>query len=764
MEAGFFIDALSADESDPPGEVSTFWEMESPLASFPPDLITRAGEKPGSAPGSTFGTVATEAVESIATSGILATAATTIAHTILSLAAMVLRRPQMDPARKMYEVKLKGPMRPEWGRQLREAAPAPASYMPPFAYRILLSPAELERVRALDFVDAIGPYGIRETLGPAIAAQLRKRQDEPAAVSFEPLDLDLTVHYPSQINAIQSTIKETPGSEIVEIRVSSIHFRARLSLPAILALAGRDEVKSLEVHHRPVLFLDVCRAQIGVTGANFSPGPWDGAGELVGIVDSGIDPAHGDLSSAIESYKPISGATSTDLVGHGTHVAGIVAGSGAKSDGKIRGVAPGAKLTVVGIVDAAGNPIFPPDLTPYMTSAVADGAKIINLSAGRLQSNGLYDDWAQSLDAFVYDNPEILIVVAAGNEGTASKGYPDNQTVGSPATARNVITVGACGSVRSGFADSWGDYDPNRFPSPPVSLTSMAGNPSSPAALSSRGPTQDRILKPDVVAPGTFVLSAKAASGALQSVAPVPGGLSDYIFLHGSSMAAPFVSGCAAVLRQYLRSEMQTPSPSAALMKAIFCASAARGSQLRNPNLPMLDGYPDFDQGFGAVNLGAALPHRYNSKVRLTFVDVSNDSTDALASRQSDASHSVRSSRSYKFIVGEKADALRIVVTWTDFPGCGVQNVLLLDVKGPGVALVGNHEYGYGHFNNVFNTLKLAGIPYDTRSNVQTVSIAAPQPGTYYANVLAYNTHKADGRQGYSLCVCGALDSALVTA
>jgi serine protease AprX len=689
--------------------------------------------------------------------GRLAPAMNSVIRWTIEAAAGMTFLPITTPDATMYEVQLLGPMRPEWAARLKECGAEIASYVPPFRYRIPLTEAQLAKVNELDFVHSTERYSLKATLGPGFLLQLQRTSKTE---EITPTAFDLTVHFQDQIPAICRLLERQKNVKILEAFAKGIRFQALINDPFLIALADREEVKALDIYTPPTLLLQYCRELIGVAAINSNASShWDGSGEVVGMLDSGVDKTHPDLSDRIKSYQQVSGATDTDVSGHGTHVAGVIAGTGKASKGQTKGVAPGAQLTVIGIVNANDSLIFPTDLSEFLLRATAGGAKIINLSLGKRNTNGLYDRSAESLDTFVYNNPEVLVVVAAGNDGTATSGYPDYQSVNSPATANNVIAVGACSTTRPGIANTWEDFNQGRFPAPPVGALAMAGGPVEPAGLSSRGPSENRTIKPDVLAPGTFVLSAAATGGKMQSYAPVPPDAGPYIFLNGTSMAAPFVSGVAAILRQYLNEILKIKNPSAALLKAMLCASAVRCQQLVNPQITPWFGYPDFDQGFGLVNLSRLIPHKDGGKLRMAFADVPNNSADALASRQPDNAER-RSSRNYRLTLGENSGPLQVVLSWTDAPGPYVKNVLFLDVKGPNVALVGNHQHAYSRIGH-FNDTGLNHVPYDRQNNTQIVYVEKPVPGEYFVNVFAYNTFDPDKTQGYALCVCGDLASDL---
>jgi serine protease AprX len=500
---------------------------------------------------------------------------------------------------------------------------------------------------------------------------------------------------------------------------------------------------------QPELFTDHARAIVGVTKINAAlpPKQWTGDGEVVAVLDSGIDDGHPDFAGQIVQKISWRNCAVEDAVGHGTHVAGIIAGTGKQSDGKTCGIAPGAKLVIVGIVDDDGRPVLPLDLGELLKVAADAGAKIINASWGRPLGSS-YDSGSASVDRFVREHPDVLVVVAAGNDGKAPEGSYKFSSIGAPATAKNVLTVGACNTDRQDLpVTTLGKFRATLFPKPEASNDPVAGSADFVAGISSRGPTDYDSVKPDVVAPGTFILAPRAKKFR-QLLQWLPWNTNDYVFVGGTSMATPVVSGAAAILREYLRKERNLATPSAALLKAILISSAQKIPPRKEPVAAQI-GYPDFDQGFGRIDLSAILP---DGARRLTFVDVANDSQLALESRVP-AGAPRKAFRTYTLTVADGDPApLVITLTWTDPPGNDIQNNLQLDVRGP------NELFLVGNATHVFRKDPLfdaepTGVVFDKRNNVEQVRIDAAPPGTYLVRVTAQNTVVPP--QGYALAAVG---------
>jgi len=294
--------------------------------------------------------------------------------------------------------------------------------------------------------------------------------------------------------------------------------------------------------------LDRSTAQIGAPAA-WAAG-YDGKGVKVAVLDTGVDGTHPDLRGRVDAAKNFSGAADTvDRVGHGTHVASTVAGSGAHSGGKYKGVAPGARLLSGKVLDDSGDG-EESGVIAGAQWAVAQGAKVVNLSLGGPDSPG--DDPLEQAVNALSASSGALFVIAAGNEGPAAG------TVGSPGSAAAALTVGAVDRT-----DAMADF-------------------------SSRGPTADGALKPDLTAPGVDIVAAKAAEGTEGD--PAADG---YVSMSGTSMATPHVAGAAAILVQ------RHPDWTGERIKAALTASA-------KPT----PGVSAFAQGTGRTDVARALDQR----------------------------------------------------------------------------------------------------------------------------------------------------------
>lgn len=244
-------------------------------------------------------------------------------------------------------------------------------------------------------------------------------------------------------------------------------------------------------------------AQIG------TPEAWEagltGKGVTVAVLDSGVDAGHPDLAGRIaQSRSFIPGEEVADRHGHGTHVTSTVGGSGAASDGKEKGVAPGATLAVGKVLDDEGFGSESEIIAGMEWAARDVDADIVSMSLGSTEPSDGTDPMAEAVNTLSRETG-ALFVIAAGNTGAPS-------SIGSPGAADAALTVGA---VDSADQAAW---------------------------FTSAGPRYgDNALKPDLSAPGVGILAARSR---------LAEGSGDYTSMDGTSMATPHIAGVAALLAE----------------------------------------------------------------------------------------------------------------------------------------------------------------------------------------------------------------------
>jgi serine protease AprX len=385
------------------------------------------------------------------------------------------------------------------------------------------------------------------------------------------------------------------NSNLYSVPVKSLKTLA--NNPNILYITPDRKAKQFSDYSVQTLGADLVQNNLG----------FDGSGIGVAVIDSGIY-SHPDLKDKVgvnnrivysESF--VSGSDASDQYGHGTHVAGIVAGNGRSSGGKLKGIAPGVSIVNLRVLDAtgAGNDS---GVIAAIQRAIAlkstYNIRIINLSLGRpVFESSVLDPLCQAVEQAWQAG--IVVVAAAGNTGRDNSmhtmGYA---TIMSPGVDPYVITVGATNT----------NGTPNR-------------SDDIMASFSSKGPTLiDHIAKPDVVAPGNMIASLMAPGSTLATNNPnlvvkasrvlgdvtMDDGTPGYFTLSGTSMATPMVSGTAALLLQ--KNPLMTPDQvKARLMKTAtkFYRGHATAKDLRGNQFDLQ--YDIFTQGAGYLESYDAL-------------------------------------------------------------------------------------------------------------------------------------------------------------
>ncbi len=290
----------------------------------------------------------------------------------------------------------------------------------------------------------------------------------------------------------------------------SYHFRLR---PFVHMYATPEAIRKLEQDPEVVkIYADLpVHAYLSRSAPHIeAPRLWNegltGENVRIAIVDTGIDAEHPDFEGRIAAVTDFTGQGPADGNGHGTHCASIAAGSGVASGATYRGVAPRATIYAAKVLRSDGQGMMS-DVMAGVEWAVDQGAQVVSLSLGTTGPCDGTDALCETCEAAVQAG--IVVCVAAGNDG------PNSYTVGSPGCAPNVITIGAC------------------------------DNADHIMSFSSRGPTADGRVKPDILFPGADIVAARAKGTAMGTVVD-----ESYTTASGTSMATPHAAGAAALLLQ----------------------------------------------------------------------------------------------------------------------------------------------------------------------------------------------------------------------
>ncbi len=539
-------------------------------------------------------------------------------------------------------VQTTGPLTTEQSGQLADLGVEILEYAPESTYICKFAPPDLSPIRALPFVSWVGVY-LRDF---KVAASLLTG-DGPGVASRgagQPADGSVTVDVVLQKNAMGAEavdkVATAAGVDASQAQTGASKVRVNIDRSRLPAIAAIDEVRHIEEYVPPVLFNNVARGILGVDAAQ-TPARLQGEDQTVCVADTGFDigsttDVHAAFTGRVKRLYALGRTGADDPDGHGTHVCGSVLADGAMQDGTaIKGTAPCASLVMQSVLDATGGlGGLPTDLhdlfgPPYND----DQARVHSNSWGSRDSNA-YTSSSQEVDDFVWNHRDLVICIAAGNSGSdsAGAGVVALGSIRWPATAKNCIAVGASENERPGFTGdssayrAYGTAWPVQFPADPINTDQTADNRDGMVAFSSRGPAGGGRIRPDVVAPGSAILSTRSR----MATGPGWGPSSDpaYFFEGGTSMATPLVAGCAAVTRQCLMAQ-GVAAPSAALVKAMLINGASPMTGQYSP--PEVGSAPDNNQGFGRINLANTVGP-YGAGTSLNY----QDETNTLATGQSE--------------------------------------------------------------------------------------------------------------------------------
>lgn len=649
-------------------------------------------------------------------------------------------RAEGDPG--SYVVQSRGPLDAAFYRRLQGAGAAFVSYIPNNAALVRATDAVARQLAALPEVRAVLRYEPYYKLAHPLLA---------VAVEQQPLPLDQALNvtvFAGEREKARASLQQLGAVVVAE---DSTPFGPVLTVKPhpdrLIALAQLPEVQRIEPANPRTLLNDLTRVRVRVSTDTVVTNNYldlTGSNVLVNINDSGVDQEHPDLKPRVFSTDP-DPRTLLDFVGHGTHVAGTIASSGTQSalvtgvEGSVtnadfRGKAPAASLFVLPI-DLQTGPLKSDAYlqetaaTANYTTAGRTNPIISNNSWGYINAFE-YNASSASFDAAVRDalpgvtgSQPILYVFAAGNSGfgTTNGTVGRSDTVLAPATAKNVISVGAVENRRdltnetfAGFTDSNNE----------IASFSSRGN----VGIGTEG--EFGRFKPDVVAPGTFIVSTRSANMAVDPAFPDLGPL--YRYESGTSMAAPAVSGVLALMQEFFERKLSRGF-SPALMKALLI----NGARSVNPDYDLEVNTSLNFQGWGLISLTNSLPSVLTNvsdeaSWPVRFIDQSP--TNALATGQ-------RHTWTLKVSSNALFLPLRATVVWTDppgNPGAGIKLVNDLDLVvtnlDSGEVFPGNNIPAGFDFTEQTDTNSPVGP--DFVNNVENVFLEAPLGVNYSISVI----------------------------
>ena len=640
-------------------------------------------------------------------------------------------------------------------------------YIPEFALKVRVTPAEARRVAKVPHVTWVGLFHPAYKIPPDVVRDARIR---PYIVRIERgADVDATE---AAIAAAGAQVVSR-NNEVVIVAGNGAQIEA---VARVLDVATVEAYALRQKHNE---------YGGGIIGADIANGAgYDGSTQTIAITDTGLGggtaaSAHVDLPTgriaSIFNWPGVPSFCFETIVndgpidvdtGHGTHVATSALGGGA--GGSVgRGTAPASRLVFQAIEDFAVPSFFcqfllglgpgyyltgiPADIGALFQQSYEAGARVHSNSWGSA-ANGAYTTDSVNADAFMWTHRDLAVTISSGNSGVDANGdgVVDGGSMMSPATAKNVITVGASEGDRGANYDcdvtladgacaargghnevfTYGAAFAASFPANPLRDDPSAGNAQQMAAFSSRGPTTDGRIKPDVVAPGTWILSGYS-DRFQQYYDPAPNpqnsgyqydGWGDplndkYKYMGGTSMSAPLVGGAAAVVRDYYE-KAHAHAASGALVKATLVNSAV---DLLDENNDGVDdnafAIPNIHEGWGRVDLAAAVDGTR------TFEDEA-------------APMSTGSTASHQITVDDSLRPLKVTLAWTDAPSTTpaakhLVNDLDLELVAPD---------GTTYLGNAFlDGWSVTGGAPDRTNNLENVYVAAPAAGEWTVIVRAFN-------------------------
>jgi len=637
-------------------------------------------------------------------------------------------------ANGVYLVQFSGPIQERWVDELSQSGAIVYSYIPNYSFTVRMDDKTLTKVRSMKEVAWVGTY--QPAYKVADASLMNARGQGTIVMMLYP-DADIEAAA-SKVQNLGGALREKTVSYIAKV------IRADLDLSRVAALANLPEVMALHSGSGEPQFHNnndqwVCQQgwrAVAPADTSLTYRPiWRrgirGQGQITSEHDSGInfnvgsghcafrDPAVPITAAGnfvthrkVVAYKVFGSNAFGDAAAcsyHGTHTCGTTAGNDTIANGNgpntTDGIAKDARINFTDIADANCGLQVTTDLTTlYDMVGTGNSAGPVHQHSGSWGwggSGGTYQLQEASTDAWHWRNKLVLPIFSAGNAGSGAN------TIGRPAIAKNVVTVGATGNSTSS---------------------------NTIASFSSRGPVQDNRIKPTICAPGNTP-GVNSASGSTAC--------SDQA-LQGTSMACPSVNGALTLVRQYFRQgwyptgrprAADTLLPSAALLRAMTVCSGDSG----------VSGYvpPEFNAGFGRLDLDSVL-----------YFDTLGTDARKLAVIDNRAGLASGTYIQYRVNVNDSTLPLRAALAWVDTAAAvnanpAIVNNFSLQLTNPyGVVYRGNKMTGWRSTPNPTG--------WDSVNVEEIARIVSPRRGNWDIRVYSQNAPQGS-RVWFGLVLTGGL-------
>jgi subtilisin family serine protease/peptidoglycan hydrolase-like protein with peptidoglycan-binding domain len=550
---------------------------------------------------------------------------------------------------------------------------------------------------------------------------------------------DIWVHSFVDVESILDDLQSFGSPQKIDSNIVEMY---NVSGEDIIEIAMLPEVELIEPLPVSDVFNNVAQRIIHISNANDGVRTvhnLTGNGQIVAVADTGLDNGNflnidldfrGRVAGAMSSYtinpsrEDDTSVTWSDGDGHGTHVAGTVLGSGANNV-LYTGAAPKAKLFVMAIGNATGNLTGIPSNIERLFDLAYNSSHDVRIHTNSWGGGSGYQSRTKAIDDYIRKRDNMFILFAASNDG------PEEETLSREANSKNALVVGASENVR--LLPAGGQYSRGNCKN--LTRPVESDDQDDVACFSSRGPASGSRIKPDLVAPGTYI--ASPSSSAVPG--PAPG---DYIYKSGTSMATPLVAGAAALTREYLAKYMNNTDPDSALIKAILIQGAQDMPSTGHGN-STTGSIPNSDEGFGRLNLTKALfPLGTHNTVIFDEADRFTDDED-----EDFIFYEIRTTQ---------MQPLEITLVWNDDDGSIISSSLVNDLDLKAESPSGKIYKGNVMTNGV-STPNPSSSSKDSKNNVEKIIINDTEDGFYNITVRSYNLHPFTEGQDYDIVISPAI-------